>query len=131
MSAITACNPIAVAGQRFLDSLDEQSRSIVALCTSADVFSAHVQQLEAVQKAQSGVKKRITDRIAVFSENIEPYVKTVDTLVSSNPEYTALIWGAAKFMFLVCIGSTPASAISLTHLLLFRLQTTTQASSES
>jgi hypothetical protein len=29
------------------------------------------------------------------------YEKVIDTLVSSNPEYSAVVWGAMKFLFTV------------------------------
>ncbi|KAH7176107.1 NACHT domain-containing protein [Dactylonectria macrodidyma] len=101
MAARAMDGPIVAAGQKFLDSLDEKDRSIVTLCTSADIFTHHFEQLGAVRNAQAGAKKRIVDSIAVFSDNVEPYLKAIDTLVSSKPEVAALIWGAAKLVLLV------------------------------
>jgi hypothetical protein len=34
-----------------------------------------------------------------FSRTMKPYFDVVDTLVSSHPEYAAILWGAVK---LVC-----------------------------
>lgn len=101
MSASTTSSPIAAAGQMFLDSLDEKNRSIVTICASADTFIRHVEQLEEFQKANTGTRKRLFDSITVFTDNVGPYLKVVDTLVSSKPEVGALVWGAAKLVLLV------------------------------
>ncbi|WXC42265.1 hypothetical protein QX201_002045 [Fusarium graminearum] len=96
MSASGMFSPVVSAGHRFLESLEDNNRSIATLCTSADTFIHHVKELDAVQKAQSGAKRSIFNSIHTFSENIEPYVKVIDTFVSSKPEVAALIWGAAR-----------------------------------
>ncbi|EWY97489.1 hypothetical protein FOYG_02324 [Fusarium oxysporum NRRL 32931] len=98
MSTSSMFSPVVSAGHRFLDSLEDNNRSIATLCTSADTFIHHVKELDAVQNAQSGVKKSIFNSISTFSENVEPYVKVIDTFVSSKPEVAALIWGAARLV---------------------------------
>lgn len=35
------------------------------------------------------------------SETVMQYEKAIETLVSSNPQYTALVWGSIKFLFMV------------------------------
>ncbi|KAF5535036.1 hypothetical protein FNAPI_12200, partial [Fusarium napiforme] len=91
-------SPVVSAGHRFLDALEANNRSIATLCTSADTFICHVKELDAIQKAQSGVKKSLFNSISTFSENVEPYVKVINTFVSSKPEVAALIWGAASLV---------------------------------
>lgn len=39
----------------------------------------------------------------LMSSRMMQYERVVDTLVSSNPEYAALVWGAMKFLFTVTI----------------------------
>lgn len=38
----------------------------------------------------------------VASSRLMHYEKVIDTIVSSNPEYSAIVWGAFKFLFTVC-----------------------------
>lgn len=109
MSTSSMFSPVVSAGHRFLDSLEDNNRSIATLCTSADTFIHHVKELDAVQNAQSGVKKSIFNSISTFSENVEPYVKVIDTFVSSKPEVAALIWGAARLVLQVPTAFRPWS----------------------
>ena len=37
------------------------------------------------------------------SSKMMQYEKVVDTLVSSHPEYSALVWGAMRFLFTVSV----------------------------
>lgn len=51
----------------------------------------------------------------VAASRINHYSQVVDTLVSSNPEYAALVWGAFKFLFQV--GSlAPSISVDYTKL---------------
>lgn len=43
----------------------------------------------------------VTSWWKLVSSRMMHYEKVIDTFVSSNPEYSALIWGAMKFLFAV------------------------------
>lgn len=45
----------------------------------------------------------LRDRLKRLSSKIHYYGNVVDVLVQHHPEYVALVWGAMKFLFTVCI----------------------------
>lgn len=74
--------------------------------------------LEAVHKAeeQHGAKKnsrhRFTKAICLAwtkaVNKINTFSAAIDVLVSSHPEYAALVWGSIKFLFLVSMTTKPS-----------------------
>lgn len=101
MADIQIDDPRTVAGKKLLDSLGESDRDLVLSCASFDQFIQDFNQLDGVKRAQAGVRSKVQANIARFSDNIKPFLAVVDTLVSSNPEVAALVWGAAKLVLLV------------------------------
>ncbi|KAM7213549.1 hypothetical protein V8F06_011046 [Rhypophila decipiens] len=69
--------------------------------------------IQVLQEAQTqyGEKKAGRGRLLatatswwqVASSRLMHYEKVIDTIVSSNPEYAAIVWGAFKFLFTVTI----------------------------
>jgi hypothetical protein len=51
------------------------------------------------QKALSKSKKWLRS----FSQKVEIYGDVLDVLVQHHPQYVALVWGAMKFLFTVCM----------------------------
>lgn len=47
--------------------------------------------------------KRLFDKLSDFSIRLSPYFDVVNILVSSHPEYSALVWGSIRFLFQVSI----------------------------
>ena len=58
-------------------------------------------------------KGKTRDYLMAFSKRVAYYGPIMDTLVSSNPEYAALAWGAMKFLFIVSPASfLPVDAVT-------------------
>ena len=44
---------------------------------------------------------RLFQKLGDLAGRLAPYFETVNTLVSSHPEYAALVWGTLRFLFTV------------------------------
>jgi hypothetical protein len=65
------------------------------------------QMIDTVRKLDDGTKgrswtRRVLRCINTLKEALEPYFRVVDILVSSKPEYAALVWGSIRLVFQVC-----------------------------
>lgn len=49
----------------------------------------------------------------VAASRIHHYNQVIDTLVSSNPEYAALVWGAFRFLFQASLQRQPPNHTTL------------------
>ena len=61
---------------------------------------------EHIKRHSKGKRSRLLaacSRIESFRGAIEPYFKVVDIVVSSHPEWAALVWGAVRLVFTVSV----------------------------
>jgi hypothetical protein len=88
------------ARDEFLDSLPESERSRFSKCTSGEDLLAEV---KAVAAFKTGHRKweRSFQCITTFSKQLQPYFRIVEIMIQSNPEWTAIAWGAFRFVLLV------------------------------
>jgi hypothetical protein len=66
--------------------------------------------LDRLKTRKSKGAARILTTIARFAASFDPYLKVVDVLVSSNPEYAALCWGALRLVLQVRYSCFPFHA---------------------
>ncbi|TGZ81576.1 hypothetical protein EX30DRAFT_249358 [Ascodesmis nigricans] len=77
-------------------------------CGGSKAFEQMVAEIEREQEAARKSKVgRVTERLARFFENVSKMKDVVDTMVSSNPQYSALVWGGVKFLMMVSFGILP------------------------
>jgi len=94
----TPSDPFAEAYHSFLKSLSEKDRQQFSKCTSPEALKKDIFSLQIVAKDKT---RKWETRINSFINTLQPYFRVVDTLVSSNPEYAAIAWGAVKLVFQV------------------------------
>jgi hypothetical protein len=93
-------HPFEEARDAFLSSLSTQDRSLYSPCASAADLAEAIKKLDAIAHRKLPLENAIK-MIEKFSSHIEPYFKVADIFVSSNPEYTALVWGALRLVLQV------------------------------
>lgn len=90
------------AYRRFYESLPPKERLLYLPCASHDDFINAMRKLEEVaNKRRMRGGSRFLDRIARLSGRLEPFFEVVNIMIQSNPEYTALAWGALRFILQV------------------------------
>jgi hypothetical protein len=89
------------AYKSFYESLDEKNQMSFAPCASAEDLTDGLEKLSSLARLYQ--KKSFLLRISAFAESLQPYLNIVDIMIQSNPQYTALVWGALRFIFQVRI----------------------------
>lgn len=87
------------ARDQFIESLPLQARAVFSTSSSVDELLDYIQNLEVLAKLRR--RKWIIKTIKSFSDQLKPYFEVVSILVQSNPEYSALVWGALRMIFQV------------------------------
>lgn len=88
------------ARDMFLQKLPHPERLIFANCKGPEELLADVRKLGHFRtKNQAWI--RILEKIKSFSDNIEPYFKIVEVVISSHPESAAIAWGAIRLVLQV------------------------------
>lgn len=93
------------ARDRFLATLAEEDRVLFSPCASREHLLLGLQQLKATAhkfKRRKGMLG-LLDLIDSLAQRLQPFCSVIDTLVSSKPEVSALIWGGLKLVLQVCI----------------------------
>ncbi|KAJ2991441.1 hypothetical protein NUW58_g2512 [Xylaria curta] len=85
------------ARNAFLSSLSPDERLLYAPCASTEELSKSVQKFHVVLKAKNR-GTAIIDLLAKLHDAFEPYFKVVNIFVSSNPDPSAIIWGAIQLV---------------------------------
>jgi hypothetical protein len=66
-----------------------------------------VRKAEEQQNKKKSSRHRFTKAVALVwttaVNKINTFSKVIDVVVSSHPEYAALVWGSMKFLFLVSV----------------------------
>ena len=92
------------ARDTFIASLSKRERILFAPCSSADDLLDGIKKLHVIQKQSHNRKISVClKRIRGFSDALKPYFEVLTILVSSNPQYAALIWGALRLTLQVSI----------------------------
>jgi hypothetical protein len=89
------------AYQSFYDSLPDHDQMLFAPCASAQDLEIGLAKLKSL--ARHHQKQNFLSRISQFAKALQPYLNVVDIMVSSNPQYTALVWGGLRFILQVRI----------------------------
>ncbi|KAH8589262.1 hypothetical protein B0O99DRAFT_725637 [Bisporella sp. PMI_857] len=93
----TSENAFEAARDRFLKSLCPADRLLYSPCASAEDFIKGIQKLQLVAErtAKSSRKFKFIHSLA---KQLQPYFEVVNILVSSNPKFSAVFWGAFRLV---------------------------------
>ncbi|KAL6832053.1 hypothetical protein V8C40DRAFT_237745 [Trichoderma camerunense] len=87
------------AFRRFLESLSEAERTRYAPVASPKDLLDGIKKLDFLSHNHQRTKLgRVLKCIEAFNTRLTPYFAVVDTSVSSNPQYAAIVWGLLKFV---------------------------------
>lgn len=90
------------ARDSFIASLPKKERMLFAPCSSAEDLLDGIKKLHIIRKQSQNWKiSACLKRIRAFSDALTPYFEVVTIFVSSNPQYTALLWGALRLILQV------------------------------
>ena len=86
------------AYSQFLQCLPERERHLYSpRATPQDVLDG-LKKLEIVTKCQQRHGLTVIKRIEQFHDRLRPYFETVGIFIQSNPQYSALVWGALRLV---------------------------------
>ena len=88
------------ARDRFIDSLSPEDRLLYSPCVSAEDFREAVKKLEATV-ARVGRRGKPMRCVYTLSKRLEPYFEVMNIFIQSNPQYSALFWGAFRLVLQV------------------------------
>jgi hypothetical protein len=83
------------AQRKFLDALAPAERARVEKCSSAQDLLKSAQELEVIAKDRIRGRGFIS-RIRSFNDSLAPYLGVIEVIVSSHPEYAAIVWGSIR-----------------------------------
>ncbi|KAK4071257.1 uncharacterized protein Triagg1_6288 [Trichoderma aggressivum f. europaeum] len=87
------------AFRRFLESLSEAERARYAPVASPEDLLDGIKKLDLLSQRHQKTKLwRVLKCVETFSARLTPYFAIVNTVVSSNPQYAAIVWGLLKFV---------------------------------
>jgi hypothetical protein len=90
------------ARDRFLGSLSPEDRLLYSPCASAEDFREAVKKLEAIA-TPVGRRGKAMRCVYTLSKRLEPYFEVMNIFIQSNPQYSALFWGAFRLVLQVCL----------------------------
>jgi hypothetical protein len=102
MEMASQSNPdiFEAARDRFLGSLCPEDRLLYSPCASAEDFREAVKKLEATA-TRVGRRGKPMRCVYTLSKRLEPYFEVVNIFIQSNPQYSALFWGAFRLVLQV------------------------------
>src|SRR5690349_20503597 len=84
----------------FLGDLSDKERSLYSNCQSAEVLLSDLRSF-AVFKHNHARWSQVFDRLKTFTDRLEPYFEIIGIFIQSNPEWTAIAWGAIRLILQV------------------------------
>lgn len=81
----------------FVETLAPDERALFSSCSSAEQLLADVRRLDPISKDRAR-GRGFLERITVFSEKLAPYFEVIGIIISSNPQYSAVVWGAIRLV---------------------------------
>lgn len=83
------------ARDTFLASLQPRERTSFAKCSSAEQLIKEVQDNRSLSRNPSLLKRSIS-KMDSLNKALSPYFDAIGMFVQSNPEFTAIAWGAIR-----------------------------------
>lgn len=89
------------ARNSFLESLSASDRLLFSPCTTSTDFLDALKTLELTTQRYSSSAKLFRP-VRGLAENLRPFFDVVNIFVQSNPEFSAIFWGAFRLVLQVC-----------------------------
>ena len=96
------------ARDRFLGSLKPEDRLLFSPCASPEDFNNAIKKLQATTQ-RVGRRSKGLKSLHSFTKRLQPYFDVVNIFIQSNPEFSALLWGALRLVLQVSL--TPRDSI--------------------
>jgi hypothetical protein len=98
-----ALNPLTLAIREFQGSLSKEENAALLAHSSTGLdamgilsFTAEIDRVNANRRSRC-----VSSRLFGVLESVQEFSGIADTMVSSNPDIAALVWGSLKFALLV------------------------------
>jgi hypothetical protein len=88
------------AREAFLETLPENERIQFSACTSASVLLQDVQSFTGFRKEHENWAASLR-KVEKFSDHLQPYFEIANIVLRSNPEWSAIAWGALRLILKV------------------------------
>ncbi|KAF4637865.1 hypothetical protein G7Y89_g220 [Cudoniella acicularis] len=98
ISATVANDRFAAARDKFLASVPEHERKIFSTCDSRQALLLEIEDKKSLGHMKNKALAKPLERIHRFSRSLESYFKVVEIFIQSNPQYTAILWGAFRLV---------------------------------
>jgi hypothetical protein len=92
-------DPFLQARDNFLASLPASERARFSNCKSAQALITDVGKFLEFPNHSSQFNKLVLSKVKQLSDSLKPYFEVINILVSSHPDYAAILWGSLR---LVC-----------------------------
>jgi hypothetical protein len=93
------------ARDSFLETVPEGERSQFESCSDLSTLLEQLRsQLRGFQNKGNGLARstdQFLDKVHKFGCKVEPYFDVIGILISSNPQYSAIFWGALRLVLKV------------------------------
>lgn len=106
--AIDAEQLFSEARDLFLESLSDGERSLYSKCPTSTALLEDLRTFAGFRQHHSRWSKPLA-KLEIFANRLEPYFEIIGICIQSNPEWTAIAWGAIRLIL-------KASSISKTCL---------------
>jgi hypothetical protein len=91
----------AAARIKFLDSLPDGERASFSTCSSRRELLSEIESLKTAGYQRNKSITKVFSKIDGFSKSLECYFKVIEIVISSNPEYSAIVWGTLRLFLQV------------------------------
>jgi hypothetical protein len=94
------------AHELFFNSLSPNERQQFRSCKSAEELLDEAMKLSHFREEKKNWARPL-ECIQRFSEHLAPYLNIISTIVESNPQWSAIVWGAVRFVLQVLSTKLP------------------------
>lgn len=82
----------------FLSKLSDSDRSLYSPCTTSEDLIRAIEKLDILRRRHPK-SSRWMQRISNLAKCLQPYFEVIGLVVSSHPEFSAIVWGALRLVF--------------------------------
>jgi hypothetical protein len=94
----------ATTAQRFYDELSEEDKANFQSIEDPEEMIISIKHYIGQQNSPHTTRLlRVCQKIDTFRKAMEPFFRVIDIFVSSHPDWAAIVWGAIRLVFQVCL----------------------------
>jgi membrane protein insertase Oxa1/YidC/SpoIIIJ len=111
----TASEVFEDACKSLRSSLSEDEQRALGSYKQAENMLESIKQLVQEHPVHHSRPTTVCKRIEKFASRLESFFEVISIFVQTNPEYSGLVWGSIRLVFLVRLPTCPPSAKSITN----------------